>query len=290
MSLGVGEVTLEFGNFTASAVEANSPLLGWIHLDADLNEILATSQARSFEITRLICSSFGITRLICASFGIMRLLYLSFGITRLICASFGITRLICASDGITRLIDVRVWREADQRGARRMREGHMDASGFLYAFADVHFHEIICISICITLPKLNCEVNYHMRLKESLVVAREMPPRRGTRRDGQAGRGRGAGRVQPEGFDYVDAGAAAAYPASSCSSSSCALGRAGSVIDRDRSTAWWDTTERMLGVDVGQITWKQFKESFYEKFFSASLRDAKRQEFLNLEQGDRTVE
>ena len=41
---------------------------------------------------------------------------------------------------------------------------------------------------------------------------------------------------------------------------------------------------------MGQITWKQFKESFYEKFFFASLRDAKRQEFLNLEQGDRTVE
>ncbi|TYK24117.1 reverse transcriptase [Cucumis melo var. makuwa] len=46
----------------------------------------------------------------------------------------------------------------------------------------------------------------------------------------------------------------------------------------------------MLGGDMGQITWKQFKESFYEKFFFASLRDAKRQEFLNLEQGDRTVE
>ncbi|KAL0535932.1 hypothetical protein IC582_024862 [Cucumis melo] len=46
----------------------------------------------------------------------------------------------------------------------------------------------------------------------------------------------------------------------------------------------------MLGGDVSQITWQQFKESFYAKFFSASLRDAKRQEFLNLEQGDMTVE
>ncbi|TYK22547.1 hypothetical protein E5676_scaffold7461G00010 [Cucumis melo var. makuwa] len=167
----VGEVTLEFRNFTASAVEANSPLLRWIRLDADLNEILATSRLKSvikilvmnyavedegfgnllgtasFGITRLICASFRITRLICASFGIMRLLCVSFGITRLICASFGITRLIwasfgitrliCASNGITRLIDIRVWRGADRRGARRMREGHMDASGFLYASADV---------------------------------------------------------------------------------------------------------------------------------------------------------
>ncbi|KAL0548854.1 hypothetical protein IC582_013330 [Cucumis melo] len=58
----------------------------------------------------------------------------------------------------------------------------------------------------------------------------------------------------------------------------------------DRGTAWWETTERMLGGDVSQITWQQFKESFYAKFFSASLRDAKRQEFLNLEQGGMTVE
>ncbi|KAL0537094.1 hypothetical protein IC582_026064 [Cucumis melo] len=58
----------------------------------------------------------------------------------------------------------------------------------------------------------------------------------------------------------------------------------------DRGTAWWETTERMLGGDVSQITWQQFKESFYAKFFSASLRDAKRQEFLNLEQDDMTVE
>ncbi|KAL4038037.1 hypothetical protein IC575_001640 [Cucumis melo] len=58
----------------------------------------------------------------------------------------------------------------------------------------------------------------------------------------------------------------------------------------DRGTAWWETTERMLGGDVGQITWQQFKESFYAKFFSASLRDAKRQEFLNLEQNNMTVE
>ncbi|KAA0037249.1 gag protease polyprotein [Cucumis melo var. makuwa] len=39
---------------------------------------------------------------------------------------------------------------------------------------------------------------YHMRLKESLVVVREMPPRRGARRGGRGGRGWGAGRVQPE--------------------------------------------------------------------------------------------
>ncbi|TYK09804.1 gag-protease polyprotein [Cucumis melo var. makuwa] len=35
---------------------------------------------------------------------------------------------------------------------------------------------------------------------------------------------------------------------------------------------------------------EQFKESFYAKLFSASLRYAKQQKFLNLAQGDMTVE
>ncbi|KAA0066446.1 hypothetical protein E6C27_scaffold21G005420 [Cucumis melo var. makuwa] len=101
----------------------------------------------SFGITRLIRASFGITRLICASLGITRLICVSFGITRLIRSSFGITRLMCAFYGTTRLLCrvplnrkltvVKVQRGADRRGARRMREGHMDASGFLYASADV---------------------------------------------------------------------------------------------------------------------------------------------------------
>ncbi|XP_050945666.1 uncharacterized protein LOC127150919 [Cucumis melo] len=58
----------------------------------------------------------------------------------------------------------------------------------------------------------------------------------------------------------------------------------------DRGTAWWETAERMLGGDVSKITWEQFKENFYAKFFSANVKHAKLQEFLNLEQGDMTVE
>ncbi|KAA0037354.1 hypothetical protein E6C27_scaffold278G00480 [Cucumis melo var. makuwa] len=144
----VSKVTLRFSGVTASVVGTNSPLFGRIRLGVQLNKDFSYSLGTvsfgitrliyaSFGITRLICASFEITRLLCVSFGITRLICASFGITRLICASFGITRLICASDGITRLIDVRVWRGADRRGARRMRKGHMDASGFLYASADV---------------------------------------------------------------------------------------------------------------------------------------------------------
>ena len=58
----------------------------------------------------------------------------------------------------------------------------------------------------------------------------------------------------------------------------------------DRGTAWWETAERMLGGDVSKITWEQFKENFYAKFFSANVKHAKLQKFLNLEQGDMTVE
>ncbi|KAL0561751.1 hypothetical protein IC582_002192 [Cucumis melo] len=46
----------------------------------------------------------------------------------------------------------------------------------------------------------------------------------------------------------------------------------------------------MLGGDVSKITWEQFKESFYAKFFSANVKHAKQQKFINLEQDDMTVE
>ncbi|TYJ97415.1 ty3-gypsy retrotransposon protein [Cucumis melo var. makuwa] len=57
----------------------------------------------------------------------------------------------------------------------------------------------------------------------------------------------------------------------------------------DRGTAWWETAERMLGGDDSKITREQFKENFYAKFFSANVKHAKLQKFLNLKQGDMTV-
>ncbi|TYK01350.1 gag protease polyprotein [Cucumis melo var. makuwa] len=52
---------------------------------------------------------------------------------------------------------------------------------------------------------------------------------------------------------------------------------------KDRGIAWWETAERMLGGDVSKITWEQFEESLYAKFFSVNVRYTKQQEFLNLE-------
>lgn len=46
----------------------------------------------------------------------------------------------------------------------------------------------------------------------------------------------------------------------------------------------------MLDGNVNQITWDQVKMSFYSKFFSANLRDVNRQEFLDLKQGQMTVD
>lgn len=59
---------------------------------------------------------------------------------------------------------------------------------------------------------------------------------------------------------------------------------------RERAAIWWLSVERMLGGNVNQFTWDQFKESFYAKFFPASLRDDKRQEFIDLKQGQMTLE
>ncbi|KAA0038842.1 gag-protease polyprotein [Cucumis melo var. makuwa] len=137
-----------------------------------------------------------------------------------------------------------------------------------------------------------------------------MPPRRGARRGGQGGQGRGVGCVQPEMREQQQPAPPSPAPALIAFGGphqgsdvvvffgdhrymkypedqkvQCAV-----FMLTDRGIAWWKTVERMLGGDVGQITWEQFMDSFYAKFFYASLRDAKWQEFLNLEQDDRTVE
>ncbi|TYJ96909.1 pol protein [Cucumis melo var. makuwa] len=147
----------------------------------------------------------------------------------------------------------------------------------------------------------------------SLVVVREMPPRRGVRRGGRGGLGRGAGRVQPE----VQLVAQVTDPAAPVTHADLAAMEqrfrdlimqmreqqqqqpappapaptlaSVPVVPQTEVLHGGDYRENARG-DVGQITWQQFKESFYAKFFSANLRDAKRQEFLDLEQGDMTVE
>ncbi|TYK28808.1 pol protein [Cucumis melo var. makuwa] len=171
----IRELTFKFSGSATGLIEDSSPLLRWISLSVDSIKGITKFQVRDFllldlgsrletyvtascSLCAIVCNELFTDRHRCPNvlcivvmlmgyivnwncismdFKVLRLICASSGITRLICASSGIIRLICASFGITRLIGVRVLRGADRRGARRMREGHMDASGFLYASADV---------------------------------------------------------------------------------------------------------------------------------------------------------
>ncbi|KAA0063023.1 hypothetical protein E6C27_scaffold468G001280 [Cucumis melo var. makuwa] len=124
-------LTLKFSDSAAGLVGDS-----FLSLGGSVKRRFRSRGITEYQCALRICASFGSTRLICASFGRTRLICASFGSTRLICASFGSTRLICAFYGTTRLLcRVGVQREADRREAGRMREGHMDASGFLFASA-----------------------------------------------------------------------------------------------------------------------------------------------------------
>ncbi|KAA0067808.1 gag protease polyprotein [Cucumis melo var. makuwa] len=104
-------------------------------------------------------------------------------------------RLDADLNKILATFQVRIQRGADRRGARRMRKGHTDASAFLYASADVFCYSLFSLSDRV-MVRIFAKMILATR-QESLVVVREMPPRRGARRGGREGRGRGAGRVQP---------------------------------------------------------------------------------------------
>ncbi|KAA0040453.1 pol protein [Cucumis melo var. makuwa] len=122
------------------------------------------------------CASFGITRLMCASDGITRLICVSDGITRLICMSFGFTRLTDACvlrDHETVLCRVKVMYEADRRGTRRMREGHMGMFSlmlplnvFIVSFED------FCLEFWIECCVLAVELRLRLKFKGQLASFR----------------------------------------------------------------------------------------------------------------------
>ncbi|XP_038895970.1 uncharacterized protein LOC120084143 [Benincasa hispida] len=53
---------------------------------------------------------------------------------------------------------------------------------------------------------------------------------------------------------------------------------------------WWRSAEKMIDIGGELATWEEFKERFYEKYFSANTRYNKQAEFLNLMQGLMSVE
>ncbi|XP_038882411.1 uncharacterized protein LOC120073678 [Benincasa hispida] len=58
----------------------------------------------------------------------------------------------------------------------------------------------------------------------------------------------------------------------------------------DNAKRWWRSAERMIEASEGQATWDQFKERFYEKYFSTHVRYNKQAEFMNLKQGTMKIE
>ncbi|RVX02879.1 Retrovirus-related Pol polyprotein from transposon 17.6 [Vitis vinifera] len=59
------------------------------------------------------------------------------------------------------------------------------------------------------------------------------------------------------------------------------------MLDKE-ADHWWRMTRRLLE-DQGPITWRQFREAFYKKYFPDSVRLQKVGEFIRLEQEDMTV-
>lgn len=58
----------------------------------------------------------------------------------------------------------------------------------------------------------------------------------------------------------------------------------------DDAEIWWQPAERSVVGNGGSITWAQFKERFYEKYFSANTRYNKQVDFMQLKQGAMSVE
>ncbi|KAA3473168.1 hypothetical protein EPI10_023570 [Gossypium australe] len=56
---------------------------------------------------------------------------------------------------------------------------------------------------------------------------------------------------------------------------------------RDEAYQWWLTVKE--GIQPDRLTWEFFKTAFQGKYVGASYVDARRREFLNLTQGDRSV-
>ncbi|XP_016743006.1 uncharacterized protein [Gossypium hirsutum] len=56
---------------------------------------------------------------------------------------------------------------------------------------------------------------------------------------------------------------------------------------RNEAYQWWLTVKE--GTQLNHLSWEFFKSSFQEKYVEASYIDARRREFLNLTEGDRSV-
>lgn len=63
--------------------------------------------------------------------------------------------------------------------------------------------------------------------------------------------------------------------------------RCATYLLRDDAALWWEGAE--IGVDLDTLTWTQFKDIFFGKYFTADVRGRLKREFMSLRQGDMSV-
>ncbi|XP_075486278.1 uncharacterized protein LOC142525877 [Primulina tabacum] len=51
---------------------------------------------------------------------------------------------------------------------------------------------------------------------------------------------------------------------------------------------WWDATK--ISVNVSELKWQEFKDLFYDKYFPRDVRSQKVKEFLELKQGNMSMQ
>ena len=59
---------------------------------------------------------------------------------------------------------------------------------------------------------------------------------------------------------------------------------------KDVAHIWYTQWKENRGTDTTPITWDFFSETFMDRFFPIQLRETKTQEFMNLWQGNMTVQ
>ena len=52
---------------------------------------------------------------------------------------------------------------------------------------------------------------------------------------------------------------------------------------------WWDNTSQRMEVANAEITWADFKNELFDKYFPIDVHNRKEIEFLELKQGNMTV-
>ncbi|XP_075478801.1 uncharacterized protein LOC142519651 [Primulina tabacum] len=63
--------------------------------------------------------------------------------------------------------------------------------------------------------------------------------------------------------------------------------RCATYMLRDDASPWWEEAEH--GVNLATLTWVQFKDIFYENYFTADVRGRLKRDFMTLCQGDMSV-